>query len=578
MDSARPADPFRRWQNLAAMMLGLGLERGDRAMLRYFRADGWESMSWGEFAAQAAAIAHALTPLIPPGAPVLLVSESRPEVPIANVALQAIGAIPMPAYVTNLPADHAHLLRDSGARIAITATAALAARVLEGAGQAVGLDLLICMEPFETAACPVLHWDTLCATPADTAALLARATSIGREEIAVLMYTSGTAGAPRGVLLPHRAILSNCMGAAEVVAPLRLDGESYLSILPLSHTYEYTVGQYFLCAVGCEVIFGRGVETLASDMRGLRPQVMTVVPRVLDVIRGRVLAEVARAAPWRQALFRAALAIGDRRLENRPHLTDRLLAPLLDRLVAARVRDRFGGRLIAIVCGGARLDPMVGRFFMVMGIKILQGYGQTEAGPVISVNPPFAIRVETVGPPLNGVDLRIAADGEILVRGDLMMRGYLGRPEDTSATIIDGWLHTGDIGRIDDGYLIITDRKRDIIVLSGGENVAPARIEGLLMAEPEIAQAVVVGDGAIGLEALVVPAEDATPAAVAAALHRVNLSLAGYEKLRRHRLVEAFTLENGLLTATQKIRRRLVINRYASTAEKLVDRSSVAPA
>jgi long-chain acyl-CoA synthetase len=300
------------------------------------------------------------------------------------------------------------------------------------------------------------------------------------------------------------------------------------------------------------------------------------VPRVLDVIRGRVLAEVARAAPWRQALFRAALASGDRRLENRPHPTDRLLAPLLDRLVAARVRDRFGGRLIAIVCGGARLDPVVGRFFMAMGIKILQGYGQTEAGPVISVNPPFAIRVETVGPPLNGVDLRIAADGEILVRGDLMMRGYLGRPDDTSATIIDGWLHTGDIGRLDDGYLIITDRKRDIIVLSGGENVAPARIEGLLMAEPEIAQAVVAGDGAIGLEALVVPAEDATPAAVAAALHRINVSLAAHEKLRRHRLVEPFTLENGLLTATQKIRRRLVINRYTSNAEKPAGRASVA--
>jgi long-chain acyl-CoA synthetase len=555
-------DPFSRWPNLAAMMLGLGEERGQRPMHRFWRDGLWHSLSWGAFAAQTASLAQALRPYLGPGAPVLLVSDASPEVPIANVALQAIGAVPMPAYVTNQPADHAHLLRDSGARVAIVATAALADRVLAAAEQVNGLDLLICMEQFQTAACRVLHWDDLI-TAADALAGVRRAAAaIGRDAIAVLMYTSGTGGAPKGVELPHRAILSNCIGAAEVVEPLHLNDQTYLSILPLSHTYEYTVGQYFLSAIGCEVVFSRGVETLAGDMKTIRPHIMTVVPRVLEVIRGRVLAEVGRAAPWRRAVFERALAGGLRRIDGTRSLADRVLEPVLDRLVGAKIRARFGGRLIALVSGGARLDPDTGRFFSAMGVRVMQGYGQTEAGPVISVNPPMAVRVDTVGPPLRGVELRIAADGEILVRGDLVMTGYLNRPEETAQAITDGWLHTGDIGLLDRGYLKITDRKKDIIVLSGGENVSPARIEGLLMNEPAIAQAVVMGDGQAGLSALVVAAEAVAAGAVADAVKRVNAGLTGAEKLRRHQVVAAFTLENGLLTPTQKIRRRLVIERH----------------
>jgi long-chain acyl-CoA synthetase len=217
------------------------------------------------------------------------------------------------------------------------------------------------------------------------------------------------------------------------------------------------------------------------------------------------------------------------------------------------------------MCGGARLEPEVGQFFRALGMHVMQGYGQSEAGPVISANPPGATRIETVGRPLAGVDLRIAEDGEILVRGDLVMDGYWRDPAATAAVLRDGWLHTGDIGALDaDGYLSITDRKRDIIVLSGGENVSPARVEGMLMAEPEIAQAVVSGDGSAGLSALVVPAEDADEVAVAVAITRANKRLAIPERVRRHQIVAPFTQENGLLTATQKIRRRLVLAREAA--------------
>ena len=248
---------------------------------------------------------------------------------------------------------------------------------------------------------------------------------------------------------------------------------------------------------------------------------------------------------------------------------ERLADRLLERLVRRRVRARFGGRLRAAISGGARLEPEVGRFFLGLGVALLQGYGQTEAGPVISVNAPGATRIETVGRPLDGVELRIAADGEILVRGDLVMLGYWGRPDETAAAIRDGWLHTGDIGELDaDGYLRITDRKKDMIVLSGGENVSPARIEGMLIAEPAIAQAVVLGEGRAGLTALVVPAEGCDEMAVATAVSNVNKRLSVTERIRRHAMVAPFTIDNGMLTATQKIRRHIVTQEHADPVDQ----------
>jgi long-chain acyl-CoA synthetase len=297
---------------------------------------------------------------------------------------------------------------------------------------------------------------------------------------------------------------------------------------------------------------------------------MTVVPRILEIIRGRVLAALARENPLKRRLFEMALEGGLRRIDGGRGLTDLLLDPLLDRLVREKVRQRFGGRLKAAVSGGARLEPDVGKFFLAFGLKIIQGYGQTEAGPVISANPPDAIRIETVGPVIQGVELHIAEDGEILVRGDLVMAGYWGLPQATADAIKDGWLHTGDIGELDpDGYLRITDRKKDMIVLSGGDNVSPARVEGMLVNEHEIAQAVVAGEGQAGIYALLVPADGVTAEAVAKAVSRVNARLSVIERIRRHVVVEPFTIENGLLTATQKIRRSAVIRQHAEVLAAL---------
>jgi long-chain acyl-CoA synthetase len=372
-------------------------------------------------------------------------------------------------------------------------------------------------------------------------------------------------------MLPHRCVLSNCQGAFELVRPLRLKDEIYLSYLPLSHSYEHTVGNFFFASLGSEIVYSRGVEHLAADMMAIRPTILTAVPRVLEVIRGRVLTQVARQKAWKQSLFNRALEIGFKRLDGVPlSLIEKAIDPILDRIVRAKIRDRFGGRLKAAVSGGARLEPDVGRFYLALGILLLQGYGQTEAGPVISATPPEAIRIDTVGQPLRGVELRLADDGEIHVRGDLVMDGYWARPQETASAIQDGWLHTGDIGVIDsEGNLRITDRKKDMIVLSGGENVSPAKIEGMLMAEPEIAQAVVAGDGRAGLTALLVPAEGHDDVSVALALTRANHRLSVTERIRRHALVGPFTVENGLLTPTQKIRRMLVIRANTDVLARL---------
>jgi long-chain acyl-CoA synthetase len=557
--------------NLAALMFDRAARWGERPMLRvHHDGDTWRRVTWREFARQAASLArHLRAAGIAPGDRVLIVSENRPEVPIAEVALMAIRAVPVPAYTTNTVADHAHVLRDSGARVAIASTAALAARVALASDALPGghLDLLVAIEGFEAPGVETLSWDRMVSDDLPPDDIAAEAAIIPASTLACLIYTSGTGGEPKGVMLPHRCMLANCRGAVPVVERLGLGAdEVYLSFLPVSHAFEHTVGLFFFPVMGVEIAYARGVEHLAADMQAVQPTLMTMVPRVLEVIRGRILAAVARERVAKRVVFHAAMNAGYRALDGRATALDRLLDPLWERLVRRKLRARFGGRFRAAVSGGARLDPEVGRFFLAIGLKLLQGYGQTEAGPVISVNPPDATRIETVGLVLDGVELRIAEDGEILVRGELVMDGYWRRPEETALVLHDGWLSTGDVGALDaDGYLTITDRKKDLIVLSGGENVSPARIEGMLIGEPAIAQAMVVGEGSSGLRALVVVAEGYDDIAVAAAVSAVNKRLTVAERIRRHVIVPPFTQDNGQLTVTQKVRRHMVAAAHANT-------------
>jgi long-chain acyl-CoA synthetase len=357
----------------------------------------------------------------------------------------------------------------------------------------------------------------------------------------------------------------------------------------------------FPISLGAQIYFAEGAETLAVNMLEARPTLMTAVPRLYETLHRRILLGVERKGGVSRRLFDKTVAIGRRRSLSQPlSLDERLLDPVLDRLVRAKLRRRFGGRLKAMISGGAPLNPEIGTFFLALGVRLLQGYGQTEAAPVIACNLPSRIKMETVGPPLDGVRVRIAADGEILVAGDNVMKGYWNDPEATARVFEDGWLKTGDVGLVDDdGYIRITDRKRDFIKNSGGETISPARVEGYLTLEPEIAQAMVFGDRRPYLAAVLVPDADFAAAhlppdapaedfrelaadagfakALGAVVARVNRGLSPIERVRRFVIAtEPFSIANDQMTPTLKIKRHVIRDAYGAALDALYDSKEIA--
>jgi long-chain acyl-CoA synthetase len=370
-----------RWSSLPGMMLGLAREWPDRPMLTAWRGGRWETISWGAFAMKVAAVATWLRAQgVMPGDRVLLVSENRPEFLITDVAAMTIGAVTVPTYVTNTVMDHAHVLRDSGARVAVVSTAALARAVMEAAGHTGGLDVLVCMEAGapEPPGGRLADWAALEATPADVVTLMAEADVIPDGRLACLIYTSGTGGAPRGVMLPHRALLANREGVRPLIERLGVAGERYLSFLPMSHSYEHTVGGFLLPSFGMEVVYSRGADRLGAEMAEFKPAVITAVPRLFEVLRARITAQVEKDGGLKQTLFDRALALGLRKLDGPPlGLLERAQDAVLDRLVRDKIRGRFGGNVRALVSGSARLDPELSGFFLALGLPLIQGYGQS---------------------------------------------------------------------------------------------------------------------------------------------------------------------------------------------------------
>ncbi len=590
------------WPNLVAMFFAQAAELGDRPFLWAKRDGTYRPLTWTEAADRVAALARALGALgVKTGDRVALVSENRPEWLIADVAIMAAGGITVPAYTTNQEGDHRHVFSDSGAKGVIVSTAALAENVMPAAHQAPHVEFVISMAELEISQGSQIEvhvWDTLLARHGGARAeIAAAANDIGPDRTACLIYTSGTGGVPKGVMLSHGAVLSNSLGSAHLLAGLGLvvGEEVFLSFLPLSHSYEHTAGQFLPIAIGAQIYYAEGLDRLTHNMLEARPTFMTAVPRLYESMHTRTLHGVRQAGGWREKLFMKAVELGRRRYEapGSLGLTERLVDRVLDVVVRKKVAARFGGRLKALVSGGAPLNYDIGVFFTALGLRLLQGYGQTEAAPVVSCNPPGDNRIATVGPPLAGVEVRIADDGEILVRGELVMQGYWENPEATADVLRDGWLYTGDVGEIDDdGYIRITDRKKDIIVNSGGDNLSPQRVEGFLTLQPEIAQAMVYGDRKPHIVALVVPdqsfaeqwaaANHETPElarlveveafrdVIGAAVERVNSELSVIERVRRFALTAAaFSVENGLMTPTMKIRRHAIVDRHGSIFEGL---------
>ncbi len=557
----------------------------------------YESLSWADAASQVEALSRFLTDLgIAPGDRVMLVSENRPEWAIADLAIMAAGAITVPAYVTNTTADHLHILNNATPKAVIVSTRALAERLLPACWQASHTPIVIAIEdlPRQQDQGVTVHlWRQALEQGGSKAPGRPRFLEAKRTDTACLIYTSGTGGAPKGVMLSHGALLHNCKGAFELLKTMGLSDEVFLCFLPLSHSYEHTAGLYFPLSVGAQIFYAESIDALTINLTEAKPTIMTAVPRLYEVMRGKILAGVARSGGLKARLFHAAIALGTKRIEDPSQLSlrERAFDLLLDRLVRNKVRARFGGRLKAMVSGGAPLNYDVGMFFAALGVRILQGYGLTETGPVLSCNPPQRVKLKTVGPPLADTEIHIAEDGEILARGEMVMQGYWQDPEATAKVIdTDGWLHTGDIGEFDsDGYIRITDRKKDIIVNSGGDNIAPQRVEGFLTLQPEIAQAMVFGDRRPHLVALVVPNPDwlatfarsngTSPSAlpdadlrkaIGDAIDRVNKTLSPIEKVRRFVVAnEPFSVDNGQMTPTLKIRRHVIRDAYGEQLEAL---------
>jgi long-chain acyl-CoA synthetase len=582
--------------NLAAMFFEQAARRGERPFLWLKRDGRYRSISWQEVAQQVTHLARGLRALgIERGDRVALVAENRPEWMIADLATIAAGAITVPAYTTHTVEDHRHVLANSGAKAVIVSTAALAHRLMPAADQVSTIASIITLEPLtsgQLSHAEVYRWDEVMAMgeigPADSVASWVGA--VQRDDIACLIYTSGTGGVPKGVMTTHANILANCYGAYRLLETIGLGDEVFLCFLPLSHSYEHTAGMMFPISLGAEIFFAEGAETLAANMQEARPTIMTAVPRLYETMHQRILRAMERQSGPRARLFNLALMLGKKRLDDPEGLTigERALDLAAELLVRRKVRQRFGGRLKAMVSGGAPLNPEIGRFFLALGVRLLQGYGQTEASPVVSANSPKRIKIETVGPPLAGVEVRIADDGEILVRGAGVMKGYWNDPEATQRALAGGWLHTGDIGATDeDGYITITDRKRDFIKSSGGDMISPARVEGYLTLQPEIGQAMVFGDRRPYLVAVIVPGVELLerfPASrgeggdgelqriVSAAVARVNAELSPLERVRRFIIAsEPFTTANGQMTPTLKIKRHAIRQAYGEALQALYE-------
>jgi len=583
--------PVQTCPNLVTLFFDQVEARGDHPFLWANRDGAFHSMSWQETAVQVTALARALKALgIENGDRIVIVSENRPEWLIADMAIMTAGAISVPTYTTNTIEDHRHIVENSGAVGMIVSTPKLAERALQAAHLSPPLRFAISIEPLDlqqSLNVQVIDWQTaLKRGEAGTDTILEDAQCLKRTDTACIIYTSGTGGVPKGVMLSHGAILHNLAGAKESLAGLGLDNEVFLSFLPLSHSYEHTAGQFFPISIGAQIYYAEGADKLVSNMSTCKPTLMMAVPRLYETIHARILRGIKKQGGRKAALFHKTLELGIKAYQT-PHsltLCEKVQNFALDKLVRQKIRLRFGGRLKAFVSGGAPLNPDIGLFFTALGVRILQGYGQTESGPVVSANTPENPKMHTVGPPLPDTQIKIADDSEILVKGELVMNGYWRDEAATRAAIIDGWLHTGDIGHFDkDGHLQITDRKKDIIVNSGGDNVAPQRIEGMLTLEPQIAQAMVYGDQRAHLVGVLVPdadwlrtwttengADGDLHTALGEAVNRVNRHLSNIEKVRKFIIADApFSVENAQMTPTLKIRRHKLKDLYGPALEAL---------
>ena len=581
---------------LAQLFERQAIKYGARTFLKDKHGKAWRDHSWSGVADRAMRLRAGLAQLgVKPGNRVAILSENSPEWVIVDQAVMGLGAIVVPLYTTSGAEETRHVIEDSGARLLAINGDQLIEKV-RGLGSLRDVEGIMAMHP-EAAA---HDGDGI---PVITMAGLSEfdphpAIEGSREDLATFIYTSGTTGPSKGVMLSHGNLLANCESNQAALELTETD--MTLSFLPVAHSFERTAGHYTVMAAGGTIAYAEGLGQITQNLLEVEPTILLTVPRVLEVVYSRVMRTVEASPAFRQKIFHAAIRVGESAASARhrgralPPWTTVAMA-LFRRLVFDKITSLFGRHLRYLISGGAPLPLEINRFFAAVGLPIAEGYGLTEAAPVVSCNLHGRTRIGTVGRPLKNIEVRTAADGELLVRGANVMRGYYGHEDDTAEAIDGGgWLHTGDIAQIDaDGYIKITDRKKEIIVLSGGKNVSPANLETQLVTDPYIAQACIVGDRRKHLVAILVPDFDnLAPRLPALQLDGLSReALVADPKLRRwfqsrirefnrpHADVEAiadftlvdtpFSQDNGELTPTMKVRRRVVQEHYRAAIDAM---------
>ncbi|MDC1077699.1 long-chain fatty acid--CoA ligase [Candidatus Pelagibacter sp.] len=549
--------------------------------LQWLKPKNKKTYTWEETQKNILKLSKIIKKNIKEGDRCLLVSENRPEWFISDMAIMLSGGITVPAYTTYTEEDYKYLIEDCEPSLVIVSNNEMLKKLSITINEKKFIKKVITLDEVNKVIynLDIINRDKYLDFNIILNNDLLEEDKIKNDKLkrtspACIIYTSGTGGNPKGVILSHGGILNNLVGACEIMKPLFSSKPIFLTWLPLSHSYEHCV-QFAQIAVGAKVFYAEKIEKLLENISEAKPTIMTAVPRFYQNLYNKININLKKQTGFKAKLIEATLRLGKKKLLNQKMtFSEKLLNFMVEILVRKKIKKQFGGKLKAFVSGGGALDKEIGEFLNSVGLPTLQGYGLTETSPVVSCNPIHKIKVETVGPPFRGNQVKIADDGEILVKGENVMLGYWNKKKETDEVIIDGWLHTGDIGEIDpeDGYLKITDRKKDIIVSAGGDNISPAKIENIITNEPEIDQCMVYGDKKNYLVALIVPSKDflKEKEQINNVIEKINKKLTLLEKIKRIQLIdENFSIENGLMTPTMKVKRKKVTEKYKIQLEKL---------
>ncbi len=556
-------------------------QKPESIFLEWLNPNNRKIFTWTETKQNILKLSKKIKETVKDGDRCLLVSENRPEWFISELAIMLAGGIIVPAYTTYTEEDYKYLIEDCEPTLVIVSNKEMLNKLKKTINEKNFIKTIITLDEIEKAH-HELNLDSK-DKYLDFKSIInhdlheedeIQTTNLKRSSPACIIYTSGTGGNPKGVILSHGGILNNLVGACKIMEPLIDSRPIFLTWLPLSHSYEHCV-QFAQIAVGAKVFYAEKIEKLLDNISEAKPTIMTAVPRFYQNLYNKININMKKQTGFKAKLIDLTIRLGKKKLLNeKMTFFEKIQNSLADTLVRKKIKKQFGGNLRAFISGGGALDKEIGEFLNSIGLPTLQGYGLTETSPVVSCNPIHKIKVETVGPPFKGNKVKIAEDGEILVKGENVMLGYWNKKEETAKVIIDGWLHTGDIGEIDpeDGYLKITDRKKDIIVSAGGDNVSPAKIENMINNAIEIDQCMVYGDKKNYLVALVVPNKEflKEKEKINNIVENINKKLTQIEKIKKIQLIdENFSIENGLLTPTMKVKRKKVTEKYKKQLENL---------